>query len=208
MKTQLSLFEPSALASAEIKPPVTLWPSFLYERSRKHYFAYSQELQWQRNNITIRGQTIPVPRDESIFGEAGLSYQYRDIKLTAKLWPEFLVDVRDRIEALTGYQFDFVIGNYYKSGKDSIGYHADDSPEIGERPAIASLSLGATRKFKLRHKASGETFDYQLESGSLLVMHPGCQEEWVHSVPKTAKDGQRINWTFRPHVNSKRRAIA
>jgi alkylated DNA repair dioxygenase AlkB len=74
---------------------------------------------------------------------------------------------------------------------------------IGKRPAIASLSLGSTRKFKLRHKDNGETFDYQLESGALLIMLPGCQEDWVHAVPKTARPvGERINWTFRPHVEA------
>jgi alkylated DNA repair dioxygenase AlkB len=68
---------------------------------------------------------------------------------------------------------------------------------------IASLSLGSTRKFKLRLKGSGETVDYHLESGSLLIMLPGCQEDWVHAVPKTAHPvGEQINWTFRPHVDA------
>jgi alkylated DNA repair dioxygenase AlkB len=89
-----------------------------------------------------------------------------------------------RIHALSGFKFNFAVGNRYLTGKDSIGWHSDDFPQIGKRPAIASLSLGSTRKFKLRHKDSGQTVDYQLESGSLLIMLPGCQEDWVQLVQK------------------------
>ena len=148
------------------------------------------------------GKSIPVPRHESLFGD-DLRYEYRGFKIEAAPWPDFLLQARDRIQALSGYQFNFVVGNRYLTGKDSIGWHSDNFPQIGKRPAIASLSLGSTRKFKLRHKDSGETVDYHLESGSLLIMLPGCQEDWVHAVPKTARPvGERINWTFRPHVEA------
>ena len=132
-----------------------------------------------------------------------LHYEYRGSQIKAAPWPDFLLEARDRIQALSGYQFNFVVGNRYRTGKDSIGWHSDDFPQIGKRPAIASLSLGSARKFKLRHKESSETVDYQLESGALFVMLPGCQEDWVHAVPKTARPvGERINWTFRPHVDA------
>ena len=72
---------------------------------------------------------------------------------------------------------------------------------MGIFPAIASLSLGATRKFQIRKKTGGEITNYWLEHGSLLVMHPGCQESWKHQVPKTNSPvGQRVNLTFRPHI--------
>lgn len=149
------------------------------------------------------GKSIPVPRDESLFGD-NLRYEYRGTKIEAAPWPDFLLEARDRIQALSGYQFNFVVGNRYLTGKDSIGWHSDNFPQIGKRPAIASLSLGSTRKCKLRYKDSSETVDYHLESGSLLIMLPGCQEDWVHAVPKTARPvGERINWTFRPHVEAK-----
>ncbi|MBC8041942.1 MAG: alpha-ketoglutarate-dependent dioxygenase AlkB [Rhizobacter sp.] len=148
------------------------------------------------------GKSILVPRDESLFGD-GLRYQYRGKKIEANPWPDFLLTARDRIHALSGYLFNFAVGNRYRTGKDSIGWHSDDFPQIGKRPAIASLSLGSTRLFKLRHKESGQTVDYHLESGSLLIMLPGCQEDWIHAVPKTARPvGERINWTFRPHVDA------
>jgi alkylated DNA repair dioxygenase AlkB len=186
-----------------IKPPVLFYPNFLNSADNLDWFQKSQQLEWNRGEISMYGKTIPVPREESLFGD-DLRYQYRGTRIEAAPWPDFLLEARDRIQALSGYHFSFAVGNRYLTGKDSIGWHADDFPQIGTRPAIASLSLGSTRKFKLRHKASGETVDYFLESGSLLIMLPGCQDDWVHAVPKTARPvGERINWTFRPHVDAK-----
>ena len=185
-----------------IKPPVLFYPNFLNLADNFDWFQKSQKLDWTRGEISMYGKSIPVPRDESLFGD-DLHYQYRGSQINAAPWTDFLLEARDRIQALSGYQFNFAVGNRYRTGKDSIGWHSDDFPQIGRRPAIASLSLGSTRKFKLRHKDSGETVNYQLESGSLLIMLPGCQEDWVHAVPKTARPvGDRINWTFRPHVEA------
>ena len=186
----------------EIKPPVLFYPNFLSSIDNLDWFQKSQNLEWTRGEINLYGKSIPVPRDESLFGD-DLHYEYRGAQIKAAPWPDFLLEARDRIQALSGYRFNFVVGNRYRTGKDSIGWHSDDFPQIGKRPAIASLSLGSTRKFKLRHKESSETVDYQLESGSLLIMLPGCQDDWVHAVPKTARPvGDRINWTFRPHVDA------
>ena len=186
----------------EIKPPVLFYSNFLNSADNLDWFHKSQQLEWTRGEINMYGKLIPVPREESLFGD-DLHYAYRGSQIKAAPWPEFLLEARDRIYALSGFKFNFAVGNRYLTGKDSIGWHSDDFPQIGKRPAIASLSLGSTRKFKLRHKESGETVDYQLESGSLLIMLPGCQEDWVHAVPKTARPvGERINWTFRPHVEA------
>ncbi len=185
----------------EIKAPVLFYPNFLNDLDNLDWFQKSQQLEWTRGEINMYGKLIPVPREESLFGD-DLHYAYRGSQIKAAPWPDFLLAARDRIQALSGFKFNFAVGNRYLTGKDSIGWHADDFPQIGKRPAIASLSLGSTRKFKLRHRSSGETVDYFLESGSLLIMLPGCQDDWVHAVPKTARPvSDRINWTFRPHVD-------
>lgn len=187
---------------AGIRPPVVVYENFLSSMESADWFQKSQELGWTRGEIRMYGKLIAVPREEALFGD-DLFYQYRGTKMTAAPWPDFLMDARDRIKDLSGFQFNFAVGNRYRTGKDSIGWHSDNFPQIGERPAIASLSLGSTRKFKLRHKDSGGTFDYNLQSGSLLIMLPGCQDDWVHAVPKTSRPiGERINWTFRPHVDA------
>jgi alkylated DNA repair dioxygenase AlkB len=88
----------------------------------------------------------------------------------------------------------FLNSNYYRDGKDSVGWHADNKPIMGKSPAIASITLGETRKFQLRSKEGGKPIDFWLEHGSLLLMQPGCQEAWVHQLPKTLKPvGERIN---------------
>ncbi|WP_231971835.1 alpha-ketoglutarate-dependent dioxygenase AlkB family protein [Nostoc sp. NIES-3756] len=102
--------------------------------------------------------------------------------------------------ARTFYLRRIVIGNQYRTGQDSIGWHADNEESMGVNPAIASISLGAVRKFQIK-PISGRPTDFWLEHGSLLLMHPGCQSTHLHQVPKTNKVvGTRINLTFRPHV--------
>lgn len=182
-----------------IEPPVQFYPNFLDTAEALDWFERSKALEWTRDEINMYGKKIPVPREESLFGD-DLRYEYRGSLLRAKPWPDFLLDTRNRIQALSGLSFNFAVGNRYVTGKDSIGWHSDSFPQIGKSPAIASLSLGSTRRFKLRHNESREVIDYDLESGALLIMLPGCQEAWEHAVLKTSRPvGERINWTFRPH---------
>lgn len=181
------------------------YPNFLSAADDRAWLHKSQALDWKRGELTMYGKTIPVPREEALFGD-DLRYEYRGDVLQAEPWPEFLLEARDRIQALSDLTFHFAVGNRYVTGKDSIGWHSDSFPQIGTRPAIASLSLGSTRRFKLRHKVTGEVLDYDLESGSLLLMLLGCQEDWEHAVLKTARPvGERINWTFRPHRDGLRK---
>jgi alkylated DNA repair dioxygenase AlkB len=182
--------------------PVKFYPNFITQEEANDLFQKSRNLEWIRGEISMYGKKIPVPREESLFGD-DLNYAYRGVKIKAEPWTPFLLDIRNRIQTLSGFKFNFAVGNRYMNGKDSIGWHSDDFPQIGKKPAIASLSLGSTRRFKLKHKITGKTFDYELESGSLLIMLPGCQDAWLHAVPKTTMEvGERINWTFRPHVDA------
>ena len=182
-----------------VEPPVLYVPNFLDTAQALDWFEQSKALHWTRGELMMYGKKIAVPREESLFGD-DFRYEYRGALIKAEPWPDFLLDTRDRIQALSGFAFNFAVGNRYVTGKDSIGWHADSFPQIGKSPAIASLSLGSTRRFKLRHNETREVIDYDLESGTLLIMLPGCQEEWEHAVLKTSRPvGERINWTFRPH---------
>jgi alkylated DNA repair dioxygenase AlkB len=99
---------------------------------------------------------------------------------------------------LSRSRFNSVLVNLYRSGDDSMGWHADDEPELGPSPVIASLSLGATRRFKFRHRRTRTIVDHDLTGGSLLVMSGACQSAWMHSVPKQKRVTEaRINLTFR-----------
>jgi alkylated DNA repair dioxygenase AlkB len=194
---QLSLLE------EKDPPPVQYWPGFLDSVEADRLFQESQTLAWVHNQLPILGKLVPLPRLELMFGDSE-NYRYTysgSVDFKAKPWPPFLADVRTKVEALTGYHYQVGVGNLYRSGQDSIGYHADDEPSLGQQPAIASLSLGAIRTFRLKRKSAGPSYPYKLSHGDLLLMQPGCQENWVHALPKTAKFcGIRINWTFRPYV--------
>ncbi|WP_414574003.1 alpha-ketoglutarate-dependent dioxygenase AlkB family protein [Nostoc sp. CCY 9925] len=197
---QMSLFdEPTAVL------PVSYYPDFLSKEEADTLYQHCQELQWQQNQIRMVGKTILVPRLECIYGDEGCDYLYsKSVLLKPLPWTEPLAKLRDKITATTGYSFRIVIGNQYRSGIDSIGWHADKESSMGIAPAIASISLGSVRKFQIK-PIGGKPTDFWLEHGSLLVMHPGCQATHVHQVPKTNKVvSTRINLTFRPHVGGKR----
>ena len=183
-------------------PPIIYWSGFLGRVEADWMMQQSLALEWHQNKFPIMGKSIPLPRQEAMFGDSE-SYFYvysGSVELRAKLWTPFLLDLRAQIEAKTGYEYQVAIGNHYRSAQDSIGYHADDEPTLGLKPAIASISLGATRSFKMKRKEGGKSYSYDLSHGDLLLMLPGCQEDWVHAVPKSARScGVRVNWTFRPY---------
>jgi alkylated DNA repair dioxygenase AlkB len=197
---QLTLF-------AESTPvlPVTYYPDFLSLEQANKLYQHCLQLEWQQNQIRITGKTMPVPRLECLYGDAGCDYLYSNsVFLKPLCWTEALSNMRDRITALTGYKFRIVIGNQYRTGQDSIGWHADNEASMGSNPAIASVSLGSCRKFQIKPR-NGRSTDFWLEHGSLLVMHPGCQSTHLHQVPKTNKVvSTRINLTFRPHTGGGR----
>ncbi|AUB43375.1 Alkylated DNA repair dioxygenase AlkB (plasmid) [Nostoc flagelliforme CCNUN1] len=199
---QLNLFQESTPVL-----PLTYYPDFLSQELANELYQHCLKLEWQQNQIRIAGKTMPVPRLECIYGDAGCDYLYSNsVFLKPLTWTDNLPK-RDSITALTGYKFRIVIGNQYRSGQDSIGWHSDNEPSMGYEPAMpaagyayASLSLGGVRKFQIKPR-DGKPTDFWLEHGSLLVMHPGCQSTHLHQVPKTKKVvSNRINLTFRPHT--------
>jgi alkylated DNA repair dioxygenase AlkB len=140
----------------------------------------------------------PFPRLTAWYADAGLTYRYSGVAHQAIEWTPPLTEIRRRTEEAVGAQFNSVLLNFYRDGSDSIGYHADNEPELGVNPVIASISLGAIRQFVMKHSKSGEKLKFDLAHGSLLVMSGTCQHHWVHGVPKTtALVGARINLTFR-----------
>ena len=146
---QLNLFEvPTTL-------PVKLHENFLSHAEADALLIHCEKLVWMQNQIRMLGKQIPVPRLECMYGLEKAVYVYSgSVELKALHWTEDLLSVRSRITDLCGYQFDIVIGNLYRDGQDSIGWHADNQLSMGKRPAIASISLGATRKFSIKSTES------------------------------------------------------
>jgi alkylated DNA repair dioxygenase AlkB len=113
-------------------------------------------------------------------------------------WTPAVAQLKAAVETTCGVPFNSVLLNRYRSGADSMGWHADREPELGKEPVIASVSLGATRRFDLQHNKTRVVQSYPLKGGSLLVMRGRTQAEWRHRVPKEPKvQGERVNLTFR-----------
>jgi alkylated DNA repair dioxygenase AlkB len=140
----------------------------------------------------------PFPRLTALYADAGLTYTYSGVTYPALPWTPELDAVRRRVEAAGGAPMNSVLLNRYRGGSDSIGFHADDEPELGQNPVVPSVSLGAERRFILRHKKCKKRIEYYLGHGSLLVMAGTLQHFWDHALPKTTQcGGERINLTFR-----------
>lgn len=154
-------------------------------------------IEWQRQHVRIMGRTVPLPRLTAWYGDAG--YAYSGLANAPRPWLPELRALADMAERIAGARFDGVLANLYRDGRDSVAWHADDEPELGNDPVIASLSLGAVRRFKLRHRAERSlVIDLDLPHGSLLVMGSGVQLHWRHALPKTSRPvGPRLNLTFR-----------
>ncbi len=161
---------------------------------------------WTQHRIILFGKSHPCPRLSAWYGEPGSDYSYSGLKLRPMPWSEQLLEIKAVVEERVGVFFNSLLLNQYRNGSDSMGWHADDEPELGEQPVIASVSLGETRRFLLRQRhASGKrkSISVDLTSGSLLVMSGNCQTEFKHSIPKTKRDvGVRINLTFRRIVST------
>jgi alkylated DNA repair dioxygenase AlkB len=154
------------------------------------------ETPWRAETVVVYGKRHLQPRLSAWYGEAG--YRYSGLTLAPMALTPLLAALRASVEDLTGQRYNSVLLNYYRDGKDSMGMHSDDEAELGPQPAIASLSLGATRTFILRHKISKRTLKIDLTDGSLLLMSGALQTHWLHGINKTAKPvGPRLNLTFR-----------
>jgi alkylated DNA repair dioxygenase AlkB len=153
---------------------------------------------WRQEEITVYGKSYLQPRLSAWHGD--LSYSYSGIRLEPLPWTPILLDLKARVEALTGNEFNSVLLNYYRDQNDSMGMHSDDERELGPQPAIASLSLGEDRRFLLKHKTRKDlkTVKLVLHSGSLLLMRGDTQQYWRHGINKETRScGPRINLTFR-----------
>lgn len=156
------------------------------------------ETDWSQQQITVYGKPYLQPRLSAWHGD--LSYGYSGIRLQPLPWTPVLRRLKQRVESLTGREFNSVLLNYYRDENDSMGMHSDDERELGEQPAIASLSLGETRDLVLKHRSRKDlkTVKLPLTPGSLLLMQGGTQRYWRHGINKLRRRcGPRINLTFR-----------
>ena len=162
--------------------------------------ALEAEVAWREESIRLYGKTYMQPRLLAWYGDPEAQYRYSGRRYDPLPWIAPLADLKDRVEALSGARYNSVLANLYRNERDSMGLHADDEPELGDEPVIASLSLGEERVFRMkhRHRKDVKPVRIPLTSGSLLLMRGKTQQNWKHEVPKQMVPcGPRINLTFR-----------
>lgn len=165
------------------------------------YFKYLlSAIKWKQENIVLFGKRMQQPRLTAWHADYGKNYKYSGLQWQPEPWNSLLLEIKDKVELVSGVKFNSVLLNLYRNGNDSMGWHSDDEPELGRNPAIASLSLGGTRNFQLKHRirTSVPNQTVPLAHGNLLIMKGPTQHCWKHQIPKTKKVVEpRINLTFR-----------
>lgn len=173
---------------------------FSANEADRYYRELLAHIAWRQERIRMFGKWVDQPRRIAWHGDPGKRYTYSGLQLEPAPWTPLLAEIRDQLTSFSGATFNSVLLNLYHDGRDSMGWHSDDEPELGEYPVIASLSLGATRRFRFRHR-SDKTLSpvgIDLTHGSLLLMQGATQHHWQHCLPKTARQvSPRINLTFR-----------
>jgi len=175
-------------------------PCFFTAAEADDLFRQLQEqVEWKQESMTLYGKPVPFPRLMAWHGDAGSAYAFSGGTYQPQPRLPPLLQIKQRIEPVAGLTFNSVLLNLYRNGKDSMGWHADNEPELGRNPVIASVNLGAARRFMLRHQQDHQLkYALELQHGSLLIMKGQLQHYWQHQVPKTTRPlPSRINLTFR-----------
>ena len=196
------LFRESKLGYDLPDAEIEYFPEFFSrEKSLNFLPQLLDTIKWKQNTIKMYGKENPVPRLEAWYGDPGKSYAYSGIRMEPNTWTDELNEIKRSIESEVAISFNSVLINYYRDGQDRVAWHSDDEKELGKNPVIGSVSFGAERTFKLRHKQYKENNLKQsivLKNGSFLLMKGATQHHWMHEIPRTAKPiGPRINLTFR-----------
>jgi alkylated DNA repair dioxygenase AlkB len=202
MSNQLFPVDPKKAEEISIQDGKLLLYRHLFspEESDAFFTKLDKETVWKQEKIRLYGKVIPLPRLTAWFGDAGKTYMYSGITVEPEPWTPTLLEIKGRVEEVAEVTFNSVLLNHYRNGRDSVSWHSDDEPELGENPIIGSVSFGDVRDFQLRHKTdkSVEVKKIPLPDGSYLEMGGSTQHHWEHQIPKRSrKIGPRINLTFR-----------
>lgn len=181
---------------------VVYYGQILSLQDSQHYYNNLMEsIPWQHDEAIIYGKRIITKRKVAWYGNTNYSYTYSNTTKEALLWTPALAELKTRVEEVCGHTFNSCLLNLYHDGNEGMAWHSDDEKALGLNTVIASLSLGAVRKFSFKHKKTAEKREIILDNGSLLLMQGSTQTHWLHSLPKTVKVQQsRINLTFRTIV--------
>jgi len=197
---QLSFFE-GGLQSPQLPPDLMEYRAGVFSRPETDTLLpkLKADIRWNQETIQMYGKLLNTPRLTAWYGDNSKTYAFSGKKYDPFPWTDELLLIKSRVDAACGIVFNSVLLNFYRNGNDSVAWHADDEPELGINPVIASVSFGQPCRFDVRHKADHQQkYTVELENGSLLIMRGDLQHHWEHQVPKSVKAlRERINLTFR-----------
>ncbi|WMX17158.1 alpha-ketoglutarate-dependent dioxygenase AlkB [Aureispira sp. CCB-E] len=184
---------------------VWFMPNFMpLDKAASYYKIFQETINWRQEEIKYYGKIYPIPRKTAWYGYEGFNYKYSGIMCNPEPWTKELMEIKRVIEYFMPKQdFNSVLLNMYRDGTDKVSWHADDEKGLGINPTIASVSLGAVRRFDLKHKHDKDLkLQIELTPGSLIVMTGSLQHNWLHQIPvqKRIKE-TRINLTYRTIVS-------
>jgi alkylated DNA repair dioxygenase AlkB len=166
--------------------------------ANRYFELLLNNILWKNDKTIVFGKVIVTKRKVAWYGDSDYSYTYSNSTKQALAWTKELLGLKHMIENVTGSNFNSCLLNLYHNGNEGMAWHSDDEESLGRNNNIASLSLGAERKFLFKHKLTKQIVSILLEHGSLLIMKGSTQTNWLHSLPKSKRILQpRINLTFR-----------
>lgn len=170
------------------------------ESERRYYEALFSEILWKQDEAVLFGKRITTKRKVAWYADAPFAYAYSGTVKEALPWTENLLTLKTIVESLSECSFNSCLLNLYHTGDEGMAWHSDDEKAMGKESTIASVSLGAERRFLFRHKKTKHTVSLVLEPGSLLLMKGSTQSHWLHALPKMKRVLlPRINLTFRQY---------
>ncbi len=173
-----------------------------WQDSERYFNSLLDTIAWESDRVVINHKEITTKRKVAWYGDKPFDYTYSNTKKTALPWTDDLLELKNIVEQKTTERFNSCLLNLYHNGSEGMSWHSDNEADLKKQAAIASLSLGAERKFSFKHRQTKQTVSLMLENGSLLVMKGKTQSHWVHCLPPTKKvDAPRINLTFRTIVD-------
>lgn len=195
--------ESPAVAYGGKEPPLRIIRNYLNPAQQQALITEAEHYPLISPDIELFGKKFAIPRTQVWFGDSGCDYRFSSLLIQALPWPRYALKLRRKLAHDFGLSFNGALINYYANGRQSVGWHSDDEPEIVAGSDIASLTLGASRDFIVRHKTTRQRLTLQLNSGDLLLMMWPMQQHWQHTLPKRLKvTTPRINFTFRQLIEN------
>ncbi len=168
------------------------------DQVKQLYDALFNNIHWENERVIMFGKEIITKRKVAFFSDPSISYRYASKTKIGLPWTITLLTIKNTIESITKESYNACLLNLYHNGEESMGWHSDNEKEIITNSSIASLSLGASRKFSFKNKETKESVSIELANGSLLEMKGSVQTHWWHALLKSKKvTDARINLTFR-----------